>query len=240
MNSNEEQVKKVGFPFLLMAAGIGLSIVFIYLFSNVAEEMLEQEVKAFDDGIISFFKYIATDTLDNVMFFLTELGSLWFLTLLSIVTLIILWIKKRDKWGMLFFIIGIAGGGLLTKILKIYYGRGRPSINPEIDAIGYSFPSGHSMGSLIFYGFIAYFIVRTEISKNLKWTAAIFAGMIAILIGTSRIYLGAHYPSDVIAGHLAGAIWLILCILALEWIAWQRVSSVRPIKMVRKFLQQLY
>ncbi|WP_423410345.1 phosphatase PAP2 family protein [Heyndrickxia sp. MSNUG] len=240
MNNTEEKVKKVGFPFLFMGAGIVISILFIYLFSEVAEEMLEQEVKAFDDSIITFFRNISTHTLDQLMTFVTELGSLWFLSLMTIVTLFTLWIKKRDKWGMLFFLIGIGGGGLLTKVLKVYYARSRPSINPDIDAVGYSFPSGHSMGSLIFYGFIAYFIVRSDISKPLKWTVGVISGILIILIGTSRIYLDAHYPSDVIAGHLAGAIWLILCILSLEWIAWQNVSNARPLKVVRRFMEQRF
>jgi membrane-associated phospholipid phosphatase len=234
----EKKMKKVGFPVLLVAAGIGLSILFIYLFTEVAEDMLEEEVKGFDGAIIDFFKYIESDTLDQVMAFVTELGSVWFLSLLSIITVIMLWVRKRDKWGILFFIIGIGGGGLLTKILKFYYERGRPSINPEYDAVGYSFPSGHSMGSLIFYGFATYFIVRSERSKMVKWIVAAAAGILVIWIGITRIYLGAHFPSDVIAGHLAGAIWLILSILAMEWVAWQHANSVRPIKAVRKFLAQ--
>jgi membrane-associated phospholipid phosphatase len=234
----EKKMKKVGFPVLLVAAGIGLSIFFIYLFTEVAEDMLEEEVKGFDGAIIGFFKYIETDTLDQVMAFVTELGSVWFLSLLSIVTVIMLWVRKRDKWGILFFIIGIGGGGLLTKILKFYYERGRPSINPEYDAVGYSFPSGHSMGSLIFYGFVTYFIVRSERRKAIKWIVAASAGILVIWIGITRIYLGAHFPSDVIAGHLAGAIWLILSILAMEWVTWQHANSVRPIKAVRKFLAQ--
>lgn len=234
----EKKMKKVGFPVLLVAAGIGLSILFIYLFTEVAEDMLEEEVKGFDGAIIGFFKYIESDTLDQVMAFVTELGSVWFLSLLSIITVIMLWVRKRDKWGILFFIIGIGGGGLLTKVLKFYYERGRPSINPEYDAVGYSFPSGHSMGSLIFYGFVTYFIVRSERRKTIKWIVAAAAGILVIWIGITRIYLGAHFPSDVIAGHLAGAIWLILSILAMEWVAWQHANSVRPIKAVRKFLAQ--
>jgi membrane-associated phospholipid phosphatase len=226
MAEQEVQTKNLILPILLVLTGLGISIVFINLFAELAEDMLESEVEQFDSAIIGFFNQIASDTLGKVMFVFTELGSLWFLTMFSVIMLSILWMKKKDKWGILFFIIGIGGGGLLTKLLKYYYGRERPSINEEIDAIGYSFPSGHSMGSLIFYGFLTYFIFRyTANRKKVKWLIAGLSAVLIVLIGISRIYLGAHYPSDVIAGHLAGAIWLILCLLALEYVKWRSARS---------------
>lgn len=240
METNKKKIKKTAFPVLLVLAGLVISIFFVYSFAEIAEEIMGNEVKYFDDTIIGFFKAIESSTLDQVMIFITELGSVWFLATLSIITILTLWIKVKDKWGILFFIIGIGGGGLLTKLLKYYYQRGRPSINPEIDAIGYSFPSGHSLGSLIFYGFIAYFIIRSEIKKSIKWVAVLLTGVLVLLIGMSRIYLGAHFPSDVIAGHLAGAIWLILSILALEWVEWQSANSIRPLKTIREFFQHKF
>lgn len=240
LTDTTENAKKAGFPVLLLGSGIGASVLFIYLFTEIAEGVLENEVKLFDDSIISFLRLIENPFLDKIMLLVTELGSVWLLTVLSILTILILWVRFKDKWGILFFIIGIGGGGLLTKLLKYYYERGRPSINPEIDAIGYSFPSGHSMGSLIFYGFIAYFLIRSSFNKSLKWTIAILAIVLAGMIGFTRIYLGAHFPSDVIAGHLAGAFWLVLSILSLEWVEWLNGSSVRPVKALRSFLAQGY
>ncbi|MBS8263820.1 PAP2 family protein [Mesobacillus boroniphilus] len=236
MIENNIKAKNVILPILLVAMGLGTSIAFLYLFTELAEEMLESEVKSFDGSIIQFFYQINTDTLDVILFFFTELGSLWFLTIFSLIIISILWFKKKDKWSILFFIIGIGGGGLLTKLLKYYYGRERPSIDETIDAIGYSFPSGHSMGSLIFYGFLSYFLFRSSIRKKLKWAALFICGVLIFFIGISRIYLGAHYPSDVIAGYLAGSIWLILCILALEYVKWRSASSIKPIKAFKDFI----
>jgi membrane-associated phospholipid phosphatase len=237
LQRNNEDGKKFILTILLLLTGIGTAIVFLYLFTELAEDMLESEVKLLDETVIHFFNRIQSETLDQIMFFFTEMGSVWFLTLFSISTILVLWKKQNDKWGILFFIIGIGGGGLLTKLLKVYYGRERPSINEEIDAIGYSFPSGHSMGSLIFYGFIAYFVFRSAGKKYVKWTAAILAAILIVFIAISRIYLGAHYPSDVIAGYLAGGIWLILCILAMEWVRFQTAHSIKPIKAFRRFLE---
>lgn len=240
MVQNEVKPKNIILPILLILAGLGTSMLFIYLFAELAEDMLESEVKVFDESIIGFFNRIASDTLGQTMFIFTEMGSVWFLTILSIILILVLWWKKKDKWSILFFIIGIGGGGLLTKLLKYYYGRERPSINETIDAIGYSFPSGHSMGSLIFYGFLTYFIIRSTYSKKLKCLSLILCGLLIVSIGISRVYLGAHYPSDVIAGHLAGGIWLILCILALEYVNWRSARSIKPIKAFRNYLEQQF
>ena len=236
MVENATKAKNIILPILLILMGLGTSTVFIYLFTELAEEMLESEVKRFDDAIIQFFNRIKTEALDVIMFVFTELGSLWFLTIFSMGLILVRWFKKKDKWGVLFFIIGIGGGGLLTKLLKYYYGRERPSIDEAIDAIGYSFPSGHSMGSLIFYGFLSYFLFRSKFKRKIKWVALFFCCVLFILIGISRIYLGAHYPSDVIAGYLAGSIWLILCILALEYVKWRSASSIKPIKAFIDFI----
>lgn len=238
MAENNIKTKNVILPILLVATGLGASIAFLYLFTELAEEMLESEVKRFDGSIIQFFYNIKTDTMDWILFVFTELGSLWFLTIFSIMVVSVLWFKKEDKWSIFFFIIGIGGGGFLTKLLKFYYGRERPSIDESIDAIGYSFPSGHSMGSLIFYGFLSYFLFRSSIRKRWKWAAVFVCGGIIFLIGISRIYLGAHYPSDVIAGYLAGSIWLILCILALEYVKWRSASSIKPVKAFKDFIVQ--
>ena len=224
---------------LLLAAGLGFSALFIVLFSEIAEEAMEQETWLFDSTIIGFFQSIESSVLDVLMIATTEMGSVWFVTAFSIAVVGLLWFKERDKWGILFFLIAVGGGGLLTLLLKNLYERQRPSINPEIDAIGFSFPSGHSMGSVIFYGFVMYLVLRSRRNELFKGLAISMMGVLVVLIGISRIYLGAHFPSDVLAGFIAGAIWLILSILALEWIQWQSKSSIRPVRDIRDFLAKM-
>lgn len=230
---------KIGITVLLLAAGLGFSALFIVLFSEIAEEAMEQETWLFDSAIIGFFQSIESSTLDVLMIATTEMGSVWFVTAFSIAVVGLLWFKERDKWGILFFLIAVGGGGLLTLLLKNLYERQRPSINPEIDAIGFSFPSGHSMGSVIFYGFVMYLVLRSRRNELFKGLAISMMGVLVVLIGISRIYLGAHFPSDVLAGFIAGAIWLILSILALEWIQWQSKSSIRPVRDIRDFLAKM-
>lgn len=236
----QKDMKEAGFPLMLLLLGLGISSLFAYSFLEIADGVLENEVEAFDAVIISFFKVIESVTLEQFFIFVTELGSIWFLTTMTLAIIITLWVKLRDKWGIIFFILAIGGGGLLTTIFKHYYGRERPSINAGIDATGFSFPSGHSMGSLIFYGFVVYLIGRTMLSKAFKWMIAGVTSILVFCIGLSRIYLGAHFPSDVISGYLAGAVWLTVCILALEYVNWRSRSDIGAIRSLREFLVSIF
>lgn len=236
----KEENKKVGLLVLLLLTGLGIAGLFAWLFAELAEEVLENEMKSFDNSIINFFEAIETSALDIIYIGITELGSVWFLTTLSVLVILVLWFKAKDKWGILFFVIAVGGSGILTWLLKQFYGRGRPSINEDIDAIGFSFPSGHSMGSLVFYGFLAYLIARSSQKRAVKYLSLTVLGMLVLLIGTSRIYLGAHFPSDVLAGFIAGTVWLILCLLALEWVQLQSNSQVRPVHAFRRLLVSGY
>lgn len=236
----EEERKKASLPVLLVLTGLGIASLFVWLFAELAEEVLENEMKSFDNSIIGFFEAVETSTLDIIYIGITELGSVWFLTTLSVLIILLLWFKAKDKWGILFFVIAVGGSGLLTWLLKQFYERGRPSINEDIDAIGFSFPSGHSLGSLVFYGFVAYLITRSSQKRAVKYLSLTVLSLLIILIGTSRIYLGAHFPSDVLAGFIAGTVWLLLCLLALEWLQWQSNSPVRPVHALRNFLIRSY
>lgn len=104
---------------------------------------------------------------------------------------------------------------ILNISLKAYYGRVRP--DPaywlvDLTEGSLSYPSGHSMTAMAFYGFLIYLINHYSLNKGLKVSLTILLVLVIFLIGTSRIYLGAHYPTDVFAGYLAGLSWLLVCI----------------------------
>lgn len=141
---------KIGIMLLLLLSGLGIAALFIVIFSELADEVMDKEVGIFDSFIINLLLVNESRFQDSAMVFITELGSVWFFTVLTIIALAWLWFGKKDRWTALFFVIAVAGGGLLNSLLKNLYGRQRPSINEAIDATGFSFPSGHAMGSLIF------------------------------------------------------------------------------------------
>ncbi|MGO1368871.1 phosphatase PAP2 family protein [Senegalia sp. (in: firmicutes)] len=233
MNTNNKEIKSSIFPIILLIIGFILSGLMFLGFIEIAEEVIETEVQNFDSNIISFLNEYSSSFLDQFFKVITELGSVWFLTAGTLIVSLILFFKEKKKLDTLFLIITVAGSGVLIKALKNIFKRERPSIIPNIDAVGFSFPSGHAMGSITFYGFLIYLIIKSKFSKLIKWLLSIILALLFILIGMSRVYLGAHFPSDVIAGQLSGLFWMIITIVTLEWIKWHNKNNIRPIDNIK-------
>lgn len=122
-------------------------------------------------------------------------------------------IRRRYMTAIL-LMINFYGSRYLNYILKVWYERPRPDISQLVTATGYSFPSGHAMNAVAFLGFIAYItITEHRLQLYQKLLLIVIACFLIFSISISRIYLGVHYPSDILAGWAAGGSWLILCIM---------------------------
>lgn len=219
MNYEENKVSERGNSY---STRIGLIIGMVALLVNVlmivqlSATLIREEFFSFDKAVISTVRSFSSDSMDVVMVFITELGSSFTLGTLLLVGMILLFLKRKDKLASLFFFLVVAGGGLVNSLLKNLFERERPNVNRLIEIDGFSFPSGHSMGSMLFYGFLVYLLFRSKQRMQRKIGLGILLCIIILLIGISRIYLGVHYPSDVLAGFIAGFIWLSICIIVLE------------------------
>ncbi|MGG1573129.1 phosphatase PAP2 family protein [Fictibacillus sp. NRS-1165] len=215
----QKWMKKISFPIVpavLLLIGFILAATAIYIFASLSEELIEKEPFTFDPVIIHAVRSFSSPGLDRVMLFFTEIGSTLALGILVVAGMLWLGFKRQNLWGMVFFLLTVGGGGILNLLLKNAFQRKRPNADPLVEALGFSFPSGHAMGSMVYYGFLGYLVVRSK-RKSLRkafWTLLFAVAIIGI--GISRIYLGVHYPSDIIAGYSAGMVWLLLCIAALE------------------------
>lgn len=201
----------------LIIFGLIFSVFSILVFGLIAEDILDQEIMRMDTYIVDWIHSYNTPLLDSIMFWVTQIGS--FNLIFSFSLFIIYWLYKykKDNISILFFIVTVGGGGILNSVLKIAFKRARPSVDSLFDALGYSFPSGHSMGAMIFYGFIGYLIIKSQSRTKFTKTISTFLLTVFILIiGISRVYLNAHFPSDVIAGYSVGFIWLTVCIFTLN------------------------
>lgn len=148
------------------------------------------------------------DVLTDILKAITEFGDA---IILIIITLLILLVFKERTIGFLVAINLVLSFGL-GQIVKLLFVRERPTLNVLIDIGGYSFPSGHSTVSIAFYGFLIYLCYKKIDNKLLKWFLIILQILLVLVIGYSRIYLGAHFPSDVIAGYLLGLSFVIIYI----------------------------
>lgn len=142
----------------------------------------------------------------------TELGSRLGIGLVTLALIIWLGWKSRDFVAVGISAILVVGADRLNVFVKELVGRDRPAIDPSIDAVGYSFPSGHAMLSIVTYGIIAYFVSRKLKKMSHKTLAWFIAILIIIITGISRIVLSAHYPTDVVAGYCLGFVLLIIAI----------------------------
>lgn len=204
---------------------VGLTILggAVYFFQEIAEDVLEKEKFIIDQAATDFVMWISTPLLDNIWGWITELGSVIFITIASIVLLVyLLFFSPFSRWVGIYFTINMIGISTMTKLLKVTISRERPEILAEYDGTGFSFPSGHTTGSVVFYGFLIYVIVVSPLKKVWKWLINVVLGLLILLVGLSRVYLGVHFLSDVLGGFLFGLTWLLICIAALEITIWNQ------------------
>jgi undecaprenyl-diphosphatase len=120
---------------------------------------------------------------------------------------------RRHRKEVVAFVIIFIMGVLTNALLKGIIHRSRPAISPLIGAFGYGFPLGHAMNSFVFYPALAFFFCGLTRRKMLSLLVVLLSVSIVILVGLSRMYLGEHYPSDVVAGYVVGAWWLATAVL---------------------------
>ncbi|TKS54164.1 phosphatase PAP2 family protein [Luteimonas yindakuii] len=195
-------LRRHGLVLALLFAGILLPM---WVFAELADEVHEAEAIAFDEPLLLFAQAMARDGFDRVFLFFSALGHRWGVVPADMLLVLVLLWRRRFRDG-LFAAVALGGSGLLNVAAKLTFARERPalweSIAPEAT---YSFPSGHAMGSM------SLALVLVLLSWPTRWRWPVLAAMAVFvpMVGLSRIYLGVHYPSDIIAGWMAASIWVV-------------------------------
>jgi undecaprenyl-diphosphatase len=218
---------------LLVMSLAGLAF---FVFAAIASEMAEGETNAFDYAILLAFRNpadlsdpIGPRWLEEMMRDFTALGSVAVLATLTlgITGFLLLVRKRRVAWMILSMVVG---GWLTSTFLKWGYARPRPDLVPHGTMVyTQSFPSGHAMLSAVVYLTLGALLARAYKDPRVKVYLVSIAGALTIIVGISRIYLGVHWPSDVLAGWAAGAGWALLCWMTMLWLQGQgKVESETP------------
>jgi undecaprenyl-diphosphatase len=203
-----------------IVAGIGA-----WVFSELAELVMSGGTQKFDETVLRWAASLHTPTLDSVMLEITTLGTGTVVLMIVAVAALFLTLT-RHKYSALLLIVATSGGLLLDMWLKHWFGRPRPHVFAwTTHALGSSFPSGHAMGSTIAYSTVAYLAARLQKRLWARVVTMFIALLLIFLICFSRLYLGVHYPSDVLAGVIVGLAWAAFCMATLEGI--QRFSQRR-------------
>ena len=199
---------------------IGLIVSFACLlaFSAIAEDVVEKDqLVEIDMAFANALHAAATPQSTMIYRAISFVGleGVWIIGLLLAVFFAI----RRQWLHLAMLIIALGGGMLLNNALKALFARARPAFaDPFVVAQNFSFPSGHAMFSLIGYGMFTYFIWSSLSNHHLRILLVFAASLLVILIGISRMTLGVHYLSDVVAGFAAGGVWLAACITAMNTI----------------------
>jgi undecaprenyl-diphosphatase len=191
----------------------------VFFFVWLTREVLEGDTLTFDQTVRSFIHGFASYSLTQVMQAVTFLGSTLFLSVGTAVVLIIFIVRKLWRSAVMFAVI-MAGAVLINYTLKTTFERERPLAYFDYAMpASFSYPSGHTFFSSCFYGALAWMITRHLRKRWAKVAVWISASIIVLAIGVSRVYLGVHYPTDVIAGYTAAFIWLSAVIEVDWWLA---------------------
>ena len=215
-NSSASQKRLAKFSKTLIW-GLTMSVLLLAIFAKLSVDLHNHGLGTFDRAVGEFVRGFTTPSLTRVAIDITNLGSASIEIALLIVVGAFLLLRLKHIWETVLLAISLSGAWLLNTILKGLFQRARPDIAFLVEAGGYSFPSGHAMVASAFYGVIGYLLwLNLRNRSKPSWYIVVLTFALIILIGLSRIYLGVHFASDVIAGYAAGGVWAIACIVGLK------------------------
>lgn len=209
---------------------IGLLVILTagWWFGDITEDMSRNAAtRLLDDGVASWFHEHATPALTHIARVVTFFGSVGFVAAASVGVVIVLIVRK--SWSQsLALALAVGGGSLLNILLKHFFHRQRPVLeSPLVTLSSFGFPSGHTMGSTLFYGLLAVFVANSVRTWRLRALVSCLAVLWVALIGLSRIYLGAHYLTDVLGAIAVGLAWLAFCWTGVETLHGWRDRAAR-------------
>lgn len=179
----------------------------LLLFSVILFSVCKYGVLDIDNNVYNFIsKNIMNDTLSSILKVVTHLGGVAFIVLLGVLCFMFC---KKNRWFITFDLVGCT---VINQTIKHIVRRPRPNVLRLVSESGYSFPSGHSMISVAFYGLVIYFVYKNINNKYLKWALISLLSLLILTIGFSRIYVGVHYFTDVVGGFFLALAYLIVYI----------------------------
>ncbi|HEX9895460.1 MAG TPA: phosphatase PAP2 family protein [Gemmatimonadales bacterium] len=204
---------------LFLVLGLALAVAGIWVFAELAEEVAQGATRQFDERILLWMNGHASPWRDRLTMQITSIGNGAAVITIALVMCAFLWVQ-RHRLAVILVVVGVAGSDLLNQAFKGSFDRPRPELfvleTPFQRPVSASFPSGHAMSAIVVYILLAYLMGRLGGRGWFKVLVNTLAAILIVAIGASRMYLGVHYPSDVIAGYLLGFAWITFCIFGLE------------------------
>lgn len=201
---------------IFLLGGAAVAAIATFLFGEFAETVMSGKTQAFDDAVLRWMGAHHTKLLDGLMLEATALGTGAVVMMIVCVAALFLTLT-RHHYSALLLVVATVGGIGLNLVLKLFFDRPRPHIIVwGTNAESSSFPSGHAMSATIVYSTVAYLAARLHRRTWARVLTLFAAAVVIALISVSRLYLGVHYPSDVVAGAIIGLAWAAFCMATLE------------------------
>lgn len=198
-------------------------------FLEITDQVRAEQLVKFDDAVTDFVYRYRSDTTTTFVKIITDIGDVQAYLVVIPLVAVLLYYKGHHRWKLsLQATIVLLSASLLNVGIKDLISRPRPIEDMRlVTASSWSFPSGHSMSAIAFYGFLIYLTWKYVPNMFLKIALIIVQAFLIVGIGLSRVYLGVHYPTDVAAGFIAGLFWLILCIVVFKFVNFYRDRRAR-------------
>lgn len=215
---------------LHLTAGVLLLVAAVSVFGDLAEDVMAKEaITVLDLNVAQWLHAHAGQPgqiLTTWMLGVSALHSVAGMCALTGLLALVFW-RARARYWLLALLVSVPGGMLLNVLLKSVFQRGRPVFEqPLVTLATYSFPSGHTAAATLFYGVLASYLVMTRQGWRLRLAAVAGCTLMVALVAFSRVYLGAHYVSDVLAAMAESVAWLAVCITAVSTLRRRRLASV--------------
>lgn len=202
-------------------AGFLFAGLLIHFFFELLDGLTNKELASFDDRLSLPVHNLRTPWLTNFLLVITWMGDRTAYIIFSVSLFIFFYIRYRSFiFPLQTSLVLILAGGL-NRWLKIIINRPRPDALHLTETASLSFPSGHAMGSIAFYGFLIYLVWRLISTPWIRWILTFLLTILILLIGFSRVYLGVHYPSDILAGYAAGGACLAIFISVFTYVRYR-------------------
>ena len=214
-----------------LTVGLASSAFVFWAFAELADKVIEGESRRFDRAVLLWIHAHSPEWLDGPMRLVTALGYGQVVLPLLAAVVFVFYLKGWSLSATL-LLVSTVGSFLLTTVLKGVFERARPELfDTGYTAPFYSFPSGHAAVAVGFYGTLT-FILAYRLRGFARWAVVVCGVLLVLLIGFSRLYLGVHYPTDVLAGFLAAPLWVIF--VGVVYVVWLSVRGLRTAESGRK------
>ncbi|HET8809700.1 MAG TPA: phosphatase PAP2 family protein [Flavobacteriaceae bacterium] len=213
--------------YFLIFLSLVICVIGLNLFVELTDELLEEGLKIYDDAVTEYVIAFRSPGLTSFFKIITFFGGVnGYLTVTVLVAVFL--ILKFRHWQFTLQLMGVVVlAGLSNVVLKRFIDRPRPAIEHLVVVESLSYPSGHAMCAMAYYGFLTYLFFHIKMARWLRAILCVLFVSFIFLIGLSRIYLGVHFPTDVLGGFIAGIIWLAFCIILFNIISLYRRKKAR-------------